>query len=132
MNDDWCLVVNASCPLPIESVFWDDPVLVLSGSNWSFTCTSSWRIVSGDRMVAGCEEVGAAEEALRAISGLQVLRCVSLVRPSSGDLRLVLSGEMAVEVFVATPVDPWVFRLPDGPTLVPSPGDPAWFTSTGR
>ena len=32
-------------PLKIESVIWDETVLVLSGRDWSFSTQSAWRIL---------------------------------------------------------------------------------------
>lgn len=126
MNEDWCSMVNSACPLPIRHVSWDDLALVLSGPEWAFTCTSPWRVVSGERLVAGWEDARAAATVAE-LESLQVVGCQVLTRLSAGDVRLVLSDGQALEVFVANSVDPWVLRLPDRPTIVPSPTDPGWF-----
>jgi hypothetical protein len=131
MTNDWCSIITSACPLPIGRVLWDEHALVLGGPGWSFACTAPWRVVAGETMIAGCEDRIAAGTVAE-LEGLRVVRCESLVRLASGDLRLVLSDGRALEVFVANHVDPWVFSLPGGPIFVPSPGDPGWFGAGGR
>jgi hypothetical protein len=126
MTSDWCAFITSACPLLIERVSWDEYALVLGGPDWSFTCTSPWRVVAGETMIAGWEEKGATATVGELVN-LRVVRCESLVRLDAGDLRLVLSDGRALEVFVTATIDPWVFRLPEPPIIVPAPGAPGWF-----
>jgi len=93
--DDWRLMIDSACPLPSRHALWDDLSLVLSGPEWGFTCTSPWRVVSDERMIAGWEDAGAAAT-IAGLDTLQVVGCETLVRLSSGDLRLVLANGHAL------------------------------------
>ena len=121
----WPEFVTAQCPLAIEAADWSDPVLVISGPQWSLSCTSAWRLVVAERLVAGGEDPSAVRQ-VEALAGRTVVRCEALTSPALGDLRLRLDDGRALEVFVATAVDPWVLQLPRGAILVPSPADPNW------
>jgi hypothetical protein len=126
MTNDWCSDINSACPLTIERVLWDGHSLVLSGPEWSFACTSPFRVIEGERMIAGWEDkrIGAA---VAELESLRVVQCESLIRPASGDLRLVLSDGRALEVFTTSTIDPWVFRVPTPPIIIPSPTSPGWY-----
>lgn len=125
MTYDWISEINACCPLRITSASWQDPVLALAGHEWWFSCLSSWRIVDTDRMVVGCDDDDAGH-AIDRLSNASVVRCESFSHPVLGDLRIIVTGGLALEVFVSSPTDPWVFHLPVPPTIVPAPGDPSW------
>jgi|GEM_PF-2110955 len=120
MTDDWSSAVNAACPLAITGVLWEEHSLVLSGPEWSFGCTSPFRVVEGERMVSGWEDRGIGT-AVAELEKLRVVRCESLIRPASGDLRLVLSDGRALEVFTFGTIDPWVFHPADAPDPRPLP-----------
>jgi hypothetical protein len=126
MTNAWCLAITSACPLVISRVLWDGNVLVLGGPDWSFTCTSGWRVAEGERMIAGWEDKS-VDGVVAELENLPILRCESLVLPSSCDLRLVLPDGRALEVFATSILEPWVFRLPAGPIIVPSPGHPGWY-----
>lgn len=128
MTGDWVSTINAQCPLRINWLSWEDPVLLLRGADWHFSSTSVWRLVDGERMLAGCEDDSASTK-VEALRGTSIIRCETATRDLYGDLRLVSSNGLALEVFVASSVDPWAFRLPHGPTIIPSPGEPNWFMS---
>lgn len=69
--------------------------------------------------------------AVAELENLRVVRCESLIRPASGDLRLVLSDGRTLEVFTFGTIDPWVFTLPAPPILVSSPTAPGWYDAAG-
>jgi hypothetical protein len=78
------------------------------------------------RMVVGWEEPSAGD-LIQGLRNQLLVECQPLYTSECPDVRLLFSGELAVEVFVASSIEPWVLRLPGGPTLVPSPTDPNWF-----
>ena len=122
---DWPAFVTSQCPLQVRWAAWESPTLVVRGDDWSFGCTSTWRLRLEGKLVAGAEDSHAAD-ALDALKDLAVVRCES-DNPVLGDLRLIFSDGHLLEVFVATWAEPWVLRLPTPPTLVPAPSDPTWF-----
>jgi hypothetical protein len=127
MTADWVSTINSHLPLRIKWLSWEDPTLVLRGADWNFTCTSAWRIVESERMIGGCED-DAASSVIERLRGGIIVKCESLTESLLGDLRLVVSDGVVLEVFVASTTDPWAFRLPEGPTVIPSPSAPNWFS----
>lgn len=125
MTTDWVLAANACFPLRVEWTAWEDPTLVLKGSGWSFASTSAWRLRDPDKLIAGCEDEGAGS-ALEALARSDIVKLEAFTTPTLGDVRLVFSNGRMLEVFVAGTIDPWVFRLPNALTIVPSPTDPEW------
>jgi hypothetical protein len=121
---NWVSSLAAACPLRIERTSWEDPILVLGGADWNFACTSTWRIANGERMLVGCEDPEAAHE-VASLSGRVIDLCINPSWLGSGDLRLVLDDGRMIEIFVASAIDPWAFRIP-GLTIVPSPTAPEW------
>jgi hypothetical protein len=122
---DWPTFVTSQCPLKVRWAAWEDPTLVLRGDDWSFGCTSSWRLRLADTLVAGAED-SHASDAVDALKHLSVVRCES-DNAGVGDIRLVLSDGHVIEAFVATQLEPWVLRLPVPPIVVPAPSAPNWF-----
>lgn len=119
-------MIKQRCPLVVKWASWEDPTLILRGADWSLQCTSAWRLVSDATMVGGCEDASAGDVVL-ALRDQEIVACEPLTRAGIPDLRLVFSGGLALEVFAASSLEPWVLRLPGGPTLVPSPTAPEWF-----
>ena len=117
--------INRHCPLLINWAAWEDPTLVVRGDTWSFTTLSPWRLISEHRLVAGCEDANAGD-VVHALRSQRIERAEPLTDGGLPDLRLILSGGQALEVFVAGHYEPWVFRVPEL-TIVPSPSDPDWF-----
>ena len=120
MSGTWVGFVNSQLPLPIERAEWEDPVLLVGGSNWSLQTTSTWRIVGRRSLVAGSEEEDSRGRVPELVDR-PVIRCSRLTDSPCADLRLELTGGWLLEVFVATCQDAWVLRLPSPPTLVPGP-----------
>lgn len=131
MTYGWIDLVNAQCPLRIDWATWEDPTLVLRGPRWSFACTSMWRVMATDHMIVGCE-AGSAESVVAGLENRTIEHCSTPTGVLCGDLRLELDDGRRIEVFVASVLDPWVFRLPAGPTLVPSPTTSTWFDPPSR
>ena len=131
MSFDWVTFINAYCPLEVDWIAWEAPTLIIRGKGWSFTCTSTWRLVDAERMIIGCEDDTSAEM-LDFASRSQIIRCEAMTSLVLGDLRIVFENGTALEVFVASAIDPWVFRLPDGPSIIPSPTDPRWNAAPSR
>lgn len=123
MINDLIKSVEKSLPLKIERAEWNDPVLSIGGSGWSFNTTSSWRIVNQSCLVTGCED-DAASEAAAKLKGCIIRSCEAMSVEPALDPRFILSNGTKLEVFSATAVEPWVMRLPgDEPIFVASPTD---------
>lgn len=127
MTPHWLRYMNEACPLGVLWVAWEDPTLVIRGSDWAFTCTSPWRVIERGRLIGGCEHPNAGE-VVDELRQLEIVRAEPLTSLNIGDLSLVFSNGYTVQVFVASLLDPWVFRPRRGPTIVPSPSDPGWAT----
>jgi hypothetical protein len=128
---DWSTAMSACCPLTIEQVHWQEPVLVISGPGWSLSTTSTWRIRTTDRLQIGCEDAGAAA-AVAALRAMVIVRCESSGPPAVADMRLVLEDGRLVETFTAGSYEPWVLRLPTGPIYVPDPTALEWYRSRAQ
>ena len=114
--------VASQGPLVISRVVWDDPVLNLGGASWSLSCTSAWRVSTRHVVVFGCWSDSASEEA-KALVGEAIVGVQPQSRVLGVDPVIELSSGRFLEVFSADVVEPWVFRLPQGPTFVASPSE---------
>jgi hypothetical protein len=104
-------------PWRIRSVDWTDPTLVVAGDDWSLTVTCSWRVVGPGGIAFSCSSAN-VEDLVWDLIGAQVLR---IDRRGSGviyDPILVLSGELMLELFSDTELDPWVLRFGDSTVIV--------------
>jgi hypothetical protein len=81
-----------------------------------------------ERLQVGCEDADAAP-AVAALRAMVIVRCESSGPPAVADVRLVLEDGRLVETFTAGAYEPWVLRLPTGPTYVPDPTAVDWYRS---
>ncbi|ANP44480.1 hypothetical protein [Candidatus Viadribacter manganicus] len=112
----WIDAADKSCPLRIERSEWDDPVLLLGGTDWSLSVTAPWRIVRGYIM-----RVGAYDESAKAIAanliGERVTRFRVLDNSSSLDIGVTISSGDELQVFCASKHENWVLRVPAQATM---------------
>lgn len=103
-------------PLTIEHAACQDGLLVVSGSQWSFTANSSWRVSSPQGFEYGSDD-GPAQGQEQELLGFRVTEArASGFSPL--DVILILSNGLAIESFSATDFEPWGLRLPDGTIMV--------------
>lgn len=119
----WPEFISGQCPLRVSSASWNDPVLLVGGDDWSFQCTSPWRLTKGERLVGSFDELESDDRVARLV-GRAVVRCRRLTNSFCADLELLFDDELALQVFVTSRLESWVLRLPEPPTLVPGPGLP--------
>ena len=81
----------------------DDPA-------WAMAISASWRVCDPAGVIFGWTSLGAAQDRLRELIGLDVVKVLvdRLLDPS-----LVLSNGWRLDVFTDHWHDPWVIRLPD-------------------
>jgi len=106
-------------PLKIHEAEWNDPALTISGSGWSISTTSSWRVVENSKLVFGWSQPDAAD-LVWDLCGKSIVDVGTQSSLAPVDPVLHLSDGSAVEIFSDNATDPWVIRLP-GVTIV---GDP--------
>jgi len=100
-------------PLKIESVIWDETVLVLSGRDWSFSTQSAWRILKETNVQRGCWDEDVAS-VIKSLEGLSV-ESITIKDKNINVIDPVfhLSDDWQLEVFVTDTTEPWVLRLSD-------------------
>lgn len=108
-------------PLTIDSVEWNDPVLIIGGDGWSFAIHSPWRVVSSSALEFGCWD----RTAVTRVADLQQLTIIGVCRQGARlavDPAFALSNGQFLELFSVDAVEPWVLRV-EGRVYVASPSD---------
>lgn len=115
--------VSALLPLRVAELEFNDPVVVLTGPNWSLSIVCPWRLTRGGALVTSIEDPS-AEARLRELVGGSIVDVVAQSSgEASGDPVFVFADGARLELFSDTDLDPWVIRLPDK-TFVGSASDP--------
>jgi hypothetical protein len=113
MNQDMHEALSQMLPLRIEEVDYNDPMVVLSGTDWSLSVACPWRLMRDGRLATSYGDEGAGE----VLAGLVGNEVVALGSADSsrvpGDIQVVLRNGTVLDVFADTDLDPWVLRLPD-------------------
>ena len=108
--------ISQFLPLAIEQCLWENECFSVSGKNWLFSTSSSWRVSSQQGIEFGAESYPNSAE-LTSLIGLKIIG----VRASGFvalDIQLVLENGKAIECFSATHFEPWELRLPDETIIV--------------
>jgi hypothetical protein len=117
MSRNLSTIIDPLLPLTIDKVSWDDPVLVMSGSDWTLTVMTAWRVSSATHVLFGASDDDAPYR-LRDLRGLQVVN----VRPQTDrcplDPAFELSNNHTFEIFSVDSVEPWILRLPEIALLI--------------
>jgi hypothetical protein len=102
--------MSTRLPLVVGSVEYADPVLTISGDEWSLSVVCPWRLTSSGELLAalGLEGADAAVEQLVG-SELEMVDAKTDLK----DPVFEFSGGRRLEVFADTNVDPWVMHLDD-------------------
>ena len=112
--------VSSFLPLPVETVEWNDPNLILAGMTWSFSSVSSWRIIKDNKLVSGCYDKDSAS-----ISSILKNSEIILVEIQSSQLYIdpvfTFSNGYKLEIFSTTFLEPWIFDFSSGIVYVASP-----------
>jgi hypothetical protein len=112
--------LNGHLPVTILEVEWEDPTLVIRGEGWHFNTTCAWRVVQNNRISFAWSTRDVADRLWDLISHeLTEVR----TDPTIGDVTLVLSDGLRLDVFADTEVDPWVLSGIGDVVLVGPIGD---------
>lgn len=123
MSEELRVAVAALVPLRLDGLEFNDPVVVLVGSNWSLSIVCPWRLTRGGALVTSIEDPG-AEGRLRELVGTTIIDVTSQTsRGTAGDPVFVFADGARLELFADTDLDPWVMRLPNK-TFVGSASEP--------
>jgi hypothetical protein len=122
--------LESCCPTRLVALDWEDPILVLTAEAFRITCTCSWRVVDGERMVAGWEDAQ-VPGLLHSLVSESVVGVTLQARNAPLDPAFKLSSGRIIELFSAGALEPWVLRVTGSPTFVASPTDPEQWGSTG-
>ncbi len=113
MTNDVHQAVANVLPLQLEEVDYNDPMVVLSGPDWSLSVACPWRLMRADTLETSYGDEGAGE-VLAALVGSEVVALDWVAAdPVSGDIRVTFKDAVVIDVFADTDLDPWVLRLPD-------------------
>lgn len=116
INDIAADATNA-CPLAIESVIWNDPVLNLSGQGWNFSTMNPWRVKNRDGVITSIDDPE-AQYHLKNLIGKQVNGFSVAGGVPQIDLLLNLSDSSSLEIWGTSNEENWVLRTPGQPTAV--------------
>lgn len=111
MIDRLAGALKALLPLPIDSVKYNDPMVLLDGPGWSLSVACPWRLTRDGLLVCAYGDRN-AETALQELIGASLIEMdvEACARPST-DPAFRLAGNRWLEVFADTDLDPWVMRL---------------------
>lgn len=115
--------ISSFLPLSVNTITWDDPTLMLRGSDWNFSTIGSWRIVTSHCVVCGCYDQDTSQVLLE----LQSTKIISLEIQSTQlpiDPVFTFSNGSKLEIFSTTYLEPWVLDFSSGTVYVASPSDP--------
>lgn len=119
-------VLRISLPLTISVAIWEDPMLHLSGLNWSFNSMSAWRIIKDRSVVCACSDSNCLVE-LCALKNQAIIKVEVQSTSIDIDPVFILSDGSKLEVFSMDTYEPWTMRLPTGEIFVASPSNPHSF-----
>lgn len=119
--------VREALPLRVDSIDWQDPVLVVSGMEWNLRCSCAWRVSQEGVLLFGCWDREAGGRILDLI-GLDLVEVSPQSSTVAVDPAFVASNGWRLELFSTDSTEPWVLRTPSGPVLVGSPSDKAAFS----
>ena len=116
--------VADALPLLVENVELFDPVVVMSGEEWSMAIACPWRLTVDGEVVSSIDDPF-AESKLRDLVGVQVLDILGPAehpRDWSISPMLLFATGARLEVMSDTDLDPWVMRLPNLTIVGRGPG----------
>ena len=114
--------IQPNLPLLISVVVWEDPMLHLSGLNWSFNSTTAWRISKGRNIVCACYDSNCLVE-LCALKDREIVQVEAQSMTIDVDPTFIFSDGRKLEVFSTDTYEPWTMYLPSGEIFVASPSD---------
>ncbi|MDF2191607.1 hypothetical protein [Paraflavitalea sp. CAU 1676] len=123
--DDFLEVANASVPLLIKEVSWDNIALYMGGDNWHFNTLGDWVVVNDVIMIKGCHDSD-AELYLKEMIGRSIIRIERSKEEPSYDPILVIDNGLRVRIFSTSVIDPWTFKFGVSSFFVASPSDDDW------
>lgn len=107
------LEIERTLPLTIQTMSFEDNKLILRGNNSKLTIASSWRFVDQNTYTYGASENGSKE----ILSELKNISIDAIHAQSSHfpiDPVLYFSNGFRLEIFSASPNEPWIMQLPNG------------------
>lgn len=112
--------IKGRLPITLSVLFWEDPILHLSGDNWIFNARTEWRIIfKGGEKVIGCYDDYVKE----ALVTFKDLRLTSIQQQSRFffDPVLVFENGNIIEIFSSsTKEETWTFRFIDDNVFIES------------
>ena len=96
----------SSRPRNIDKVIWNDPVLTLIGSDWTFNTMSSWRCFEGSQLIGG----GGfdSENANAVVSAFNRQETTISVGESGIDPEFRFVKGMVLQILVTNWFEPWI------------------------
>jgi hypothetical protein len=99
--------------LRIEAVQFDDPVVVLVGTEWSVSIVCPWRLMRGEAVVTSIDDPNAGAS-LNELVGIEIVDVISGASAEvSNDPVFILGDGTRLEILADTDLDPWTVRLSD-------------------
>ena len=117
MINDIAADATEACPLAIESVIWNDPVLNISGEGWSLSTMNPWRIKNRDKVITSIDDPDVLYN-LKSLIGKQVNGFSVADGVPQIDLLVNFSDSSSLEIWGTSNEENWVLRTPGQPTAV--------------
>lgn len=102
-----------SVPLNIELVLWDGNTLTLSGTNWSFSTLSAWRVLNESSIEFACWD-NEIEKKIKEFEGQSIISAGKQGSIVAVDPIFKLSSGKKLEIFSSDTFEPWILKLPNG------------------
>ena len=126
MIEKMIVEIKKHLPLTIVNVEWSGDIFTFSGSKWSFSTVSAWRIVKEGRVDYACFDKDTEIE-LNGILGKEIINISFQSVLLKIDPVFFLSDGRALEIFATDTYEPWTFHIDELGTYVATPSDPAAF-----
>jgi hypothetical protein len=111
MIEDLHAALRPLLPLRVDQLAYQDPVLTFGGEGWSLVLVCPWRLLKGTKVLTAWDDQ-AVEDSSWELLGHQIYAVRPRIPGNDQDPVFELSGDLHLEVFADTDLDPWVLRLP--------------------
>jgi hypothetical protein len=97
-------------PMRVRAVEWSDPTLLVTGDDWTLRVSCPWRLLSPKGIALSWSSPD-GDDRVWDLVGADIVRVGRQGADSYTDPVFGLSGDLTLEVFSDTELDPWVLTI---------------------
>lgn len=118
MIDDLIKSTEKYFPLTINNIIWDEDNLCIYGDNWSLNTMSPFRITKKDFLIGNFDSE--IKDYLNELIGKKIVKLLPFGGKWCFDFSLELETLEIIDIFSNSYFEPWIFKIEDEITFVPS------------